>query len=109
MFPRFLSMCLPTRLALALLAKTVDKPTLKLLSYIAFIIGIMFLYLFVFKKRINAPEGGGKTWWHNYRILHGLMYLTFAYMAFKGHDDAWKILALDALFGLIIWMNKPIN
>ena len=42
---------------------------------ILLLISFGFLYLFFGNKRLKAGEAGGKTWWHNLRLFHGMMYL----------------------------------
>ena len=45
---------------------------------------------------------GGEVWWFWLRIVHILLYLTFAYLAVHGVGLAWIALALDALIGLFL-------
>ena len=74
----FLFICVPTRLFIAHLPELFyKKKMLKMLTITGLIlscIGICFLYLYFGNYRLNAPEGGGYTWWHSLRILHGLVY-----------------------------------
>ena len=55
---------------------------------------------------MNAPEAGGKTWWANYRIIHGLLYLIAAWYAFNKQQIAYAPLSLDVCIGLGLFLNK---
>jgi hypothetical protein len=56
--------------------------------------------------RQNAFEAGGITWWANYRIIHGLLYLIAAIYAFNKYRSAWIPLTLDVLIGLSLFIHK---
>ena len=58
--------------------KYLPKKWLPYMGYITLIPAIGFLYLYFTNSRLNAGEGGGKTWWHNFRIIHGMLYLLFS-------------------------------
>ena len=100
----FLGACIPLRLYLVYLAK--NRPEyLPLLGKLAFLIGFGFLYLyFTGKRQTGAEVFGQKIWWTKQRIIFGLIYLLFAIYAIKGEKFAWKILILDPIFGLIIFL-----
>jgi hypothetical protein len=100
----FLCGCIPLRLYLVYLAK--NRPEyLPLLGKLAFLIGFGFLYLyFTGKRQTGAEVFGQKIWWTKERIIFGLIYLLFAIHAIKGDKFAWKILLLDPIFGLIIFL-----
>ena len=78
---------------------------LPLLGIITIIIGISFLFLYFTNGRMNAPEGGGVTWWANYRLIHGLLYLAASIYLFNRDRIAWIHLANDSLLGLLIFLN----
>jgi len=42
-------------------------------------------------------EGGGVTWWADFRLLHGSFYFAAAVYAFYGKIIAWIPLAFDVL------------
>lgn len=101
----FLFGCIPVRAFIAYLAYTLSTEHLRYLSVGLFAIGVSFLYLYVFNKRLDAPEAGGITWWHNLRPVHGLLYVTAAIYAFNGNNHiAASLLGLDALFGLCVFL-----
>ena len=101
----FLFGCIPVRLFLAYIS---TKPiNLFIFGYLLLIIGISFLVLYFTNRRLDAPEAGGKTWWHNYRLIHGMLYLTAAIYAFQGKSDLiWIPLVIDVVFGLTLALLK---
>jgi len=52
---------------------------------------------------------GDKIWWNDIRIIHGILYLYFAYLAINKNKNAWKVLLIDALFGLIMFIRFHYN
>jgi hypothetical protein len=113
--------CIPVRLLLVYLAYSLSKENLKLLSVILFTIGISFIYLFITNictiknpiipwiQRKNAFEAGGETWWIQYRIIHGLLYLISAVNAYNGENIAGLFLLIDTLFGLYLFIDKRLK
>lgn len=99
----FLLGCIPVRIALAILAYKLSSDQLQTLSIPLFLIGASFLYLYVFNKRLDAPEAGGKTWWSNLRPIHGMLYLTAALYASRGDHLAAAVLGADVAFGLFVF------
>ncbi len=100
----FLCGCIVVRFYLVYLAKY--YPTyLPLLGKLALLIGIGFLYLYFTNSRKTGPEVfGEKIWWTQYRIIFGLIYLLFGIYAIQGKNFAWKILLIDPIFGLILFL-----
>ena len=45
-------------------------------------------YLYFTNTRLNAPEGGGVTWWAKYRLIHAMLYITAAIYIAQGNDTA---------------------
>lgn len=101
----FLLFCIGSRLGLTLLSKKINKDLLPYLGITTLLIGISFLYLYFSNSRLNAAEGGGKTWWHNFRIVHGILYVLFSILAFQKNHKAWIVLLIDTLFGLTLFLN----
>lgn len=99
----FLFGCIPARLALCLIAYKLDKKYLPYLGIILGLIGISFLYLFFYNKRLEAPEAKGTTWWAHYRLIHGMLYLTAALYALRKERYVWIPLLIDVLFGLTMF------
>jgi phosphatidylglycerophosphate synthase len=102
----FLLGCIPIRIIIALIPLYIDKKWLFYYSFILLSISVSFLYLYFTNSRENAFEAGGKTWWAKYRIIHGLFYLIAAFYAYFQNRNAWIPLAMDVIFGLILFIQK---
>ena len=102
----FVLLCIPARIIIALLPLYIKSEWLSYYSIPLFAIAFSFLFLYFFNIRQNAFEAGGITWWANFRIIHGLLYLTAAIYAFNKDLTAWIPLALDALIGLSLFIHK---
>ena len=78
-----------------------------MLGYFLFTIAFGFLYLYFKNLRLNAAEAsGGKTWWANLRLIHGLLYLAAAIYMFREKQIGWIPLSTDVVLGLIFWNLK---
>ena len=103
----FLLFCIPARIALAYGSKYVPDKYLDLYALILLAIGISFIHLFFTNSRLNAPEAGGTTWWSQYRLIIGSLYICAAIYAFQGKRNLiWVPLAMDIIFGLFIFAKK---
>lgn len=102
-FLLFLGGCIPTRLLFAYLSKSSSLEINQILAIIAFIIGTGFIYIFITGIRKTGLETGGENiWWNNLRPLHAFFYYLFAYMVYtKNIKDAWKVIVIDVVIGLI--------
>ena len=101
-FALFLLGCIPARIGLAYVAKTASKNVLLYLGIMAIFIATGFMYLWLSGERKTGGEVfGDKIWWNNIRPLHSLLYFAFAYGAIMGYKDAWIILGVDVLVGLV--------
>ncbi len=104
-FLLFLVGCIGTRSLFVYLAKTASKTLLRYMGYIATLIGIGFIYIFLTGSRKTGPEVfGDKIWWNNLRPIHGLLYLLFAYNAIQGNKNSWVYLLVDVIIGLISFL-----
>jgi hypothetical protein len=105
----FLIGCIGSRLFLTYLAKNLQDNNLNILSIITLLIGISFLYIyFIGSSRADKQlewVGEKKIWWNDLRIVHGSIYLLFSLMAFNNINNAWYILLIDTLIGLISWLK----
>ena len=105
-FILFLGGCIPARLFLVWLAKAMPLNYLPYLGYVALLPAIGFIYLFFTGKRTSGVEtGGAPIWWNRFRILHGLIYLLFAYYAIQRNKSAYLILLADVSLGLVLFLN----
>lgn len=103
----FLFGCILVRLFFVYLARFAGENLLKVMGYLALLPAIGFLYLWVFNKRAFGVEAGGEIWWKNFRIVHSILYFMFAYLAItNNYKQAWKILAIDVTFGLILFFQR---
>jgi hypothetical protein len=103
----FLLLCIPARLLIAWGASRVPTKYMMMYAFGLLAIALGFLYLFFTKGRQMAPEAGGVTWWANYRLIIGLLYLAAAIYLFQGRRDlAWIPIVIDTSFGLMLFINK---
>jgi hypothetical protein len=85
-------------------------------------IGTSFLVLYFGKYRLNAPEGGGNTWWHSFRIIHGLLYclsgilLLLKWLQLDSDiQNAYsflqisQLMTIDVLFGLSLFVSHELS
>ena len=96
----FLFGCMPVRIILTLLPLYISKEWLFYYGFVLGAIALSFLYLYFANMRLNAFEAGGHTWWANFRILPGFLYLVASIYAFQGLQLAWLPLLVDSLLGL---------
>tara|TARA_A100001015_G_C14760068_1_gene621061 strand:- start:155 stop:502 length:348 start_codon:yes stop_codon:yes gene_type:complete len=92
--------CIPVRLLIPYLIYKYFS--VKNYKYFALPIGLIsfgFLYLYFFNQRLNAREGGKITWWHDLRLVHGLLYLCALIYIIKKNKIAYLPLLLDILVG----------
>ncbi len=100
-FLLFLFGCIPTRLLLVYIAKTVSLQYLPILGYLALIPAIGFTYLYLSGTRKSGPETfGDKIWWNSLRPIHAFFYFIFAYNAIYKVRSAWIYLLYDVIVGL---------
>ena len=100
----FLVGCIGTRTIIAISPLYTPSEWLPLLGLFTLSFGVAFLYLFFVNGRLNAPEGGGVTWWASYRLLHGLLYVAASIYLFKKQRIAWLPLTMDVLLGLTVFL-----
>jgi hypothetical protein len=109
-FLLFLGGCIPARLFLVFLAKKTPLPFLPYLGYLALLPAFGFLYLFFTGKRQTGLETqGAPIWWAHFRLLHGLNYLLFFFLAVQRIARAYQILLFDVVLGLILFLIHHFN
>ena len=105
-FLLFLFGCIPSRLFIMYIAKTISLQYLPILGYIALMPAIGFIYLYLSGTRKTGSEVfGDKIWWNDLRPIHGILYLLFSYNAINGNKNAWIFLLVDVLFGLTSFLT----
>jgi len=104
----FLLGCIVARLIMVYIAKIININYLPYYGLVTFIISIMFLRNYINSSRKHMEIGFfvNKVWWNNNRLIHSLLYFIFSIMAFYKNKNAWIILLLDTLFGLITFIFK---
>jgi hypothetical protein len=106
-FLLFLIGCMGSRFLLTYLAKTVSQDYIKIILIITGLIGLSFVYIYFLGSDSADKQlewaGDKIIWWNDLRIVHGLLYLLFTYLAYNNNKDAWTILLIDTLIGLISW------
>ena len=108
----FILGCLPIRIIMAIIPLYINKAKLPYYGVFLLLLALGFLYLYFNNLRLNANEGGGITWWAEYRLLHGLLYLTASIYSFQEKIVAYVPLAMDIGLGLILFIFRhftPIN
>ena len=109
-FLLFLCGCIPVRLFLVYIAKTINVNYLPILGYIAVIISCGFMYIFLTGSRKSGIETfGAPIWWNNLRPLHALFYAMFAYNAIHKNPCGWIYLFADVILGLASFLFFHIN
>ena len=96
----FLLGCVPVRFLFVYLAKNIPIKYLPLTAPITLIIGLGFFYNFFIGKKTGTTFNQ-VAWWYNLRPIHGLLYILYSYYAYKKNSDAYKILLIDVIFGLL--------
>ena len=104
----FLFGCIPIRIILSLIPLYIDISYLPYYGIILLIITIVFLYEYFNNLRLDATEAQGVTWWKDYRLIHGLLYLCAAIYALLKKRLAWIPLTIDVVLGLVLFMVRYI-
>lgn len=104
----FLLACIPARIIIALLPLYIDTSYLPYYGTLLLLPAFGFLYLYFNNLRLNAPEAGGTTWWAEYRIIHGMLYLTASIYALQEKRLAWVPLTIDVALGLVLFLFRHI-
>ena len=90
------------------LNKAFESKNYKLVgNFLLFVIGIGFLYKYFTGS--NDEIQVNKVFWHNTRLLHGVLYLLAAYYYFNNNIRvASNVLVIDIIFSLIYRFFKKI-
>jgi hypothetical protein len=101
----FLIGCMGTRFGITYIAKTKLEllPTLGLLA-VGPAIGFLVIYFFGLRKT-GLETMGAPIWWNDLRVMHGVLYGIFAYLALQSNKNAWIVLLIDTIIGLLAWTN----
>tara|TARA_B110000285_G_scaffold108130_1_gene122835 strand:- start:1279 stop:1626 length:348 start_codon:yes stop_codon:yes gene_type:complete len=102
----FLLLCIPLRIILAIIPLYLDKKYLQFYGMLISLVMINFFYLYFNNLRLNAPEGGGTTWWADFRLLHASLYMCAVIYALQRKRTAWVPLVIDVIVGLILFLHR---
>jgi hypothetical protein len=106
-FILFIFGCIFIRTLLVLFVKNIKTKYLPIIGYIILILAIGFFIIYFFDLRKTGIEVfRDKIWWNDLRPIHGLIYLTFAYLAIHKNKDAWILLLFDVFLGLVFFLNN---
>ena len=102
----FLLGCIGSRSVLTYLSSNMNLLPYTGGLYLLFSIGIFYIYIFGSKKADSQLEwlGDKKIWWNKMRLIHGIIWLLFAILAFNKYNYSWIVLAVDTLIGLSVWI-----
>ena len=101
----FAFVCIPLRIAIAHAAASATATNRYMVSTPLLFIGTCMLYLHATNSRMQAPEGGGYTWWANFRVIHGLLYILAAIALFINRKRTSSLLlSTDAALGIVFWV-----
>ena len=97
----FWYICLSVRILLIFLVRYLNKNKLKKLGILILsIMGFGFIYQYLFSS--NKEIQFNKVFWHDTRILHGLLYLTSVYYLYRNNLNMNSlVLALDVIFSVL--------
>ena len=93
--------CLSVRILLIFVIRYLDKNKLKKIGILALsLMGLGFIYQAIFGS--NNEVQLNKVFWHEARILHGLLYLTSVYYLLMNNLNMNSlVLALDVIFSVL--------
>ena len=98
----FLSICVPFRILLVLVAKYLRPEYLVYMGYLMLFPAIGFAAIYLTNSSKTGLEVfGGKIWWNDLRPFHSLLYFAFAYNAIVlNNKSAWIYLLADVILGI---------
>jgi hypothetical protein len=105
-FALFLGGCIPVRLALVIIAMKLPQRYLPIMGLVALLPAIGFIYLYLTGgRKVGMETQGMPIWWSEFRIIHGLFYLSFAIYALNQLTDAYQFLLADVAVGLLLFIG----
>jgi len=105
----FIFACIPLRLYLAYLPQAINKKYYKYGAFALTLMSLGTLYLAFTNGRMNAPEGGGKTWWAPVRFIHGALLAAAAIYLYRSDKNATLPLMIDAIIGILFFFTIRLN
>lgn len=109
----FLLGCIPARLLLTYAAYATIKQQSQyakfrtVLGLFAILVGLGFWSIYLTHSRKTGTEVfGDKIWWNSLRPLHGSLWLVAGCMILQNHPQAWVVLLVDTMIGLVSFLRK---
>lgn len=103
----FWLLCLPLRAIIAA-AAVVTQPGSSERHAVALLLfgfGISQFFLHATNGRMDAPEGGGNTWWAPQRWMFGVVFISSASVAYIGPTNEWQgVPYADPVLGALTWL-----
>jgi hypothetical protein len=93
--------CILVRSIFVLLAYKLTKDAVYYMAFPAAIISIGFIISFINFNGSGNGVFGGEIWWNNLRLVHGIIYGIFAYMAVNYNKFAYRPLMVDIIIGAV--------
>lgn len=98
-------LCIGTRLFLTYLVKETRNPRIRrYLGWLLLAMSLGFIGLY-FYNRDDVGLAVNKVWWHEWRLLHGCLYLTAAIYTLRQYPHAWVPLFIDTMLGVGIFIK----
>ena len=103
----FWLLCLPARAGLAYLVVNAGRsPAYPLLGWFYVVAGIGEAYLAATGARMQAPEGGGTTWWASWRPMFASIWLTTGTAALlRASTNVLNVAWADPVAGALLWLS----
>lgn len=103
----FFGVCIVVRVGLAVAAKIAGRNyplAFSLMGILGLAAGIRFITLYSRPGPHTSAIFKDRAWWHNLRLVHGLMYILFGLLAIANYKSAWVVLLADALLGAAVFV-----
>jgi len=98
------AICILIRLLLAYFISKLNGKKLKFSSIIGFAVATGFILMILINRKKGAFNQ--KVWWGKYRIIHAMLYLIFGLLALNMNENSYVPLLIDALLGLLFFINN---
>ena len=100
--PLFLIGCIGTRTTISYIVKRFSNAHRLLITTLLVIPAIGFASIYLLGLRRTGGEVfGDKIWWDSLRPFHALMYFCAAVAVYLGEKNAYLLILLDTLVGLV--------
>ena len=102
----FLIGCIGARILLTYIVKIHNTKYKNILAAILFIqaLGLSIIYIKKYRKT-GLEVFGNKIWWNFARPFHALMYYLTSYLVYVKNKNAYIVIGLDTLVGVILYLT----